>query len=35
MNQDGLRERLVHAVDETDSDELRYHLRAALQHLED
>ena len=35
MDENGLRNRLKHAVDATDSDELRYHLRAALQHLEE
>jgi hypothetical protein len=35
MDETGLREQLNHAVDATDSDELRYHLRAALQHLEE
>lgn len=35
MDENGLREQLIHAVDSTDSDELRYHLRAALQHLEE
>lgn len=35
MKEDGLRDRMQRTLDSTDNEELRYHLRAALQHLEE
>ncbi|MFW6003994.1 MAG: hypothetical protein ACOCPT_06185 [Halanaeroarchaeum sp.] len=34
MGEVGLRERLRRTLDTTDNDDLRYHLRSALQHLD-
>ncbi|WP_259518633.1 hypothetical protein [Halanaeroarchaeum sp. HSR-CO] len=34
MGEDGIRERLRRKLDSTENDDLRYHLRSALQHLD-